>query len=148
MKPLLSSLARVQEENDNGSADTSLFFKLYEDYKKLDTEAQDTRRMYDVHYQTHTIFTRQMKAEAPDAYAGNPWATKEWHLKAAFLAEYARDKLKAVAKARRKFCVRYVGYDEYESAQGHKKRIENTGKAKNKLARKAKRHHAAASTLL
>lgn len=95
MKSLVSNIAWVQEQDGNDSVDTSVFFKLYEDYKKLDTEAQDARRMYDEHYQTRTIFTRQMKAEAPDAYAGNPRATKEWHLKAASLAEYARDNLKA-----------------------------------------------------
>ncbi|KAJ5391632.1 hypothetical protein N7509_007122 [Penicillium cosmopolitanum] len=95
MKPLVSNIARVQEQDGNDSADTSVFFKLYEDYKKLDTEAQDARRLNDENYRTHTIFTRQMKAEAPDDYAGNTRATKEWHLKAASLAEYARDKLKA-----------------------------------------------------
>jgi hypothetical protein len=59
MKPLASNLAQVQEQDDNNPTDTSLFFKLYEDYKILDTETQDARRVY---REPHTMFTRQMKA--------------------------------------------------------------------------------------
>ncbi|KAF2105203.1 hypothetical protein BDV96DRAFT_638984 [Lophiotrema nucula] len=107
------------EKNLRGPPLNSPFMEDYNEYKDDDTAAKAAKQAYKDYLKTAPHISKKKKAANPGVYAGEPWATKDWHATASSYAYRAGKLYKVAWKSRDEMGKDYVGYDTKEGARKH-----------------------------